>query len=131
TFELAGEIYGLETKYVQEVMAVPQLALVPGTPDYLLGIINVRGEILAIFDLSRLFGLPKHETNKRSHLIVFGDISSQFGFIADTVDEVRHVDISASRSGIALLGTATGDIVRGVTANAIIVLDGRTLLVDE
>jgi purine-binding chemotaxis protein CheW len=78
TFELAGEFYALETKYVQAIMAVPELSLVPGTPDYLLGVINLRGEVLAIFDLPRLFGLPKRETNDPSHLIVFGETSAEF-----------------------------------------------------
>jgi purine-binding chemotaxis protein CheW len=130
TFQLGGESYALEAKYVHEIMAVPELALVPGTSDFLVGVINLRGEVLAIFDLHRLFGLPIRETRQTSHLIVLGETNPQFGFIADAVEQVMRLEISALTSGIASSGIAADNIVQGLSTNALIMLDGRALLMD-
>jgi purine-binding chemotaxis protein CheW len=130
TFKLTGESYALEAKYVHEIMDVPELALVPETSDFLVGVMNLRGEVLAIFDLHRLFGLPMRETRQTSHLIVLGETNPQFGFIADAVEQVIRLEISALTSGIVSLGITAGNVVRGLSTNAVIVLDGQTLLVD-
>jgi purine-binding chemotaxis protein CheW len=130
TFQLGGESYALEAKYVHEIMAVPELALVPGTSDFLVGVINLRGEVLAIFDLHRLFGLPIRETRQTSRLIVLGETNPQFGFIADAVEQVMRLEISALTSGIASSGIAADNIVQGLSTNALIMLDGRALLMD-
>jgi purine-binding chemotaxis protein CheW len=131
TFQLAGESYALEAKYVHEIMVVPELALVPGTSDFLVGVINLRGEVLAIFDLHRLFGLPSREASESSHLIVLGETNPQFGFIADAVEQVMRLELSALILGIASLGIVADNIVRGLSPNALIMLDGQALLMDE
>jgi purine-binding chemotaxis protein CheW len=131
TFRLGGELYAVETKYVFQIMARPRINAVPRTPEPLLGVINLRGEILAVFDLNPLFGIGSHTGEETSRLIVLGEGQPQFGFIADAVDQVTTVHAAELISPMAPFGLIKPEAVRGVTAEALIILDGETLLGDE
>jgi purine-binding chemotaxis protein CheW len=131
TFSLAAESYAVETRYVREIMPVKDLTEVPLTSKFLLGVTNLRGEILPVFDLCRVFGLGTGHGEKTPHLIVLGETHPQFGFVADAVKQVTTLETPALTSCPASFGSAGHEIVRGVTADALIVLDGAALLADE
>lgn len=131
TFRLASECYALETQYVRRVERLAPVTPVPGTPDHLAGVVNLNGEILAVFDLRVLFGIARGSATDRTRLIVVGDDRDEFGILADSAEEVvslRNADLFASPGageGYGRLG------LRGTTRDALIVLDGETLLLDE
>jgi purine-binding chemotaxis protein CheW len=131
TFTLTAESYAVETRYVHEIMPVKELTAVPHTPEFLLGVTNLRGEILPVFDLGRLLGLGTRQHERTPLLIVLGETHPQFGFVAEAVEQVTTLEAPGLTSCAALFGSASHEIVRGVTANALIILDGRTLLADE
>ncbi|MGA9131499.1 MAG: chemotaxis protein CheW, partial [Candidatus Sulfotelmatobacter sp.] len=58
TFMLGQEKYGIELRYVREVFPMNELTLLPGTPPFVLGIVNVRGQVLSVIDIRKLFDLP-------------------------------------------------------------------------
>jgi len=131
TFRLGGESYAIEARYVYEIMARFQITAVPRTPEFLFGVINLRGEILAVFDLNPLFGLGAHTGEGTSRLIILGEAQPQFGFVADAVDEVTMLKSAELISPSAPFGLIKQVAVRGVTADALIILDGQALLADE
>lgn len=131
SFRLGGESYAVEARYVYQIMLSPPITIIPHTPDFLFGVINLRGEILAVFDLNHLFGLSSGPNQGPSRLIVLGKAQPQFGFVAEAVDQVTRIDASQLNSPAAPLGIAGREIVRGVTADALIILDGEILLADE
>lgn len=127
-FDLNGERYGIESKFVREVLRLTGFTPVPGTPDFVLGVTNMRGAVLAIFDLRRLMALPQqHGLTDLSRAIVLGTDRVEFAILADSTqghaivpaDEVRALP-DADRRTLQL----------GVTASGLVVLDGAALLSD-
>jgi purine-binding chemotaxis protein CheW len=128
TFQLGGERYGVETSCVRKVERPGAVVPVPGTPPLLLGVVNLRGSLLPVFDLCRLFGLATPPVTPSSRLLVLGKDEDEFGVVADTVLAVTTV-----RAGELLEppdGTAGGGHARGITADGTVVLDGDRLLGD-
>ncbi len=108
TFSLANEDYAIELRYVRKVVRNAEMMPVPGTPDHLLGIINLRGEILAIFDLGRIMGLPATSVTDRSRIIVLGDDRDEFGLLAAEVHALRTVRVDEVRESSARSWEAAG-----------------------
>jgi chemotaxis signal transduction protein len=78
-----------------------ELTEVPLTPELLLGVTNLRGEILPIFDLCRLFRLDTRQAEKTPRLIVLGETHPLFGFVADVVEQVTTLEAAALTSRVA------------------------------
>jgi purine-binding chemotaxis protein CheW len=132
TFTMGGEPYAIEIRFVRRVIrfAGVSLTTIPGTPDVLAGVINMEGEILAIFDFGRLLGLARASTSERSRILVLGTDDNELGLLADAAEEVRPLRIDAVLEPPCALEEVGRGILRGVTAEALIVLDGAALLRD-
>src|SRR5690348_7135358 len=128
SFQLKGEFYAIEARYVYEVMQPPEITIIPHTPDFLQGVINLRGEIFAVFDFNQLFGLGRSTIEDASRLIVLGNSHPQFAFVADAAEEVKTIHISELSLLTAPFASIRKEIVRGVTADALVILDGQELL---
>lgn len=92
TFSLAAERYGLQILKVQEIIKVPHITLVPKSPDYIKGVINLRGKIIPVLDLRLKFGMASREYDQRTCIIVInlisGDRPISVGIIVDSVLDV-------------------------------------------
>jgi len=82
-FVLGGERYGIESRFVCEVARLSRLTPVPGTPAFVLGITNLRGEILALFDLRHLLGVTADGITDLGRIVVLGVHRREFGLLAD------------------------------------------------
>jgi purine-binding chemotaxis protein CheW len=131
TFRLGDETYAIEAKYVYEIMTHTHITAVPGTPASLLGVINLRGELLAVFDPKSLFGLGPGTREAAPRLIVVGEAQPEFGFMADAIEQLKMLDAAELSLPVAPLGLLKREAVRGVTVDAVLILDGRTLLADD
>jgi purine-binding chemotaxis protein CheW len=130
TFTLADERYAIETRYVREVVRLTDYTPVPGAPEFLVGVINLRGEILAVVDLRKLLGVEQRGVTDLSRVLVLGGERAEFGVLADMADEVlalRTEEVHEPPASVAGIGR---EYLRGVTAAALIVLDGGVLLED-
>ena len=94
TFTLEGEVYGINVMQVQEVLRETEVAPVPGAPHYVIGIINLRGNVVSVIDARTRFGLMTKENDDLSRIIVIEASSHTIGILVDSVAEV--VDISRS-----------------------------------
>jgi purine-binding chemotaxis protein CheW len=130
-FSLSGETYALETRSVREVARFADFTAVPGASPFLLGVTNLRGEILPVFDLRRLAGIAPKGLTDLSRLLVLGEDREELGLLADEVREVKRMrreEILDPPEELAAIGRA---LLLGVTKDAVIVLDGAGLLRDE
>lgn len=99
TFALGKETYGLEILKVQEIIGLMPITKVPRTPDYVRGVINLRGRVIPVVDLRGKFGLEPHDDTSRTCIIVL-QVEGESGSVTTgiTVDEVNEVlDIASSQ----------------------------------
>lgn len=91
TFRLGDEVYGIDVLQVQEVLRLTEISPVPGAPDYVLGIINLRGNVVTVVDGRNRFGLPPKEADDASRIIVVDAFDKVIGLLVDNVSEVAYV----------------------------------------
>ncbi|MFL0250192.1 chemotaxis protein CheW [Clostridium neuense] len=91
TFMLQNEFYGIEIKYVIEIIVIQDISKVPELPDYIKGIINLRGKIIPVMDVRLRFKKEEKEYNDRTCIVIIqmGDIF--MGLIVDSVSEVVSI----------------------------------------
>jgi purine-binding chemotaxis protein CheW len=101
TFMLAGEEYGVDILRVQEIKGWDKVTRIPHTPDYVLGVINLRGAVVPILDLRRRFGLETIDFGPTTVVIVVrvmnGLTERTVGVVVDGVSEVYNVDAADSK----------------------------------
>lgn len=90
-FTLGREHYGLEIKHVTEIIGIQEITLVPELPDYIKGIINLRGQIIPVMDVRLRFCKPFREYNDRTCVIVVDIKGVSVGLIVDAVSEVHSI----------------------------------------
>lgn len=129
-FSLAGETHGVETCHVREVCPLKDLTAVPCTPPFIAGVMNLRGQILAIVDLRKFFDLPARGLTELNRVIVLRGGDDELGLLADSIDGVRTVAVSALQDGLPTLTGIREKFLKGVTGQLLAVLDGGRLLVD-
>ena len=92
TFRLDSEIYGIDVMQIREVLRSPEISPVPGAPSYVLGIINLRGNVVAIIDTRSRFGLPSIEAiDDASRILILEAGDHVVGFLVDSVSEVAEL----------------------------------------
>jgi len=128
-FELAGESCAIEAPAVRQVARLGEVTPVPGAPPALLGVTNLGGEILPVFDLRRITGASPSD-GALARLIVLGDGRDDLAIAAGAVHEVRTLDRAAIVEAPPSLPAAARAVVLGVTGEATVVLDAARLLGD-
>lgn len=130
-FSLGQEQYAIEARFVREVVRFADYTPVPGTPEFIVGVTNLRGILLTVIDLRRLFNIATMGLTDQSRVIVLGTERVEFGVLADTAHgHTGHAtdDILTPPGDVSGIGRS---YLRGVTRDAVIVLDGARLIDDE
>ncbi len=91
TFTVEDDVYGIEIAYVTELVGIQSITRVPGMPDYVKGIINLRGKIIPIIDMRLRFKKPQAEYDDRTCIVVMEMGDMPLGLIVDTVLEVADI----------------------------------------
>lgn len=130
-FLLAYETYGIESAYVREVYPLKELTPLPCTPSFVLGVFNVRGQILSVIDLKRFFDLPEKGLTDLNKVIVLGAQGMEFGVLADEILGVSSLRLSEMQASLPTLTGVREAYLKGVTSQRIVVLDARKLLYDQ
>lgn len=91
TFSIGTEFYGIEIKYVTEIIGIMPITEVPQLPDYVKGIVNLRGKIIPVMDVRLRFKKEPQEYNDRTCVIVVDIKDISIGLIVDTVSEVLSI----------------------------------------
>jgi len=130
-FTLASEKYGVPSKYVREVFPLKEFTPLPGVPSYILGIVNIRGQILPLVDLKKFFDFPLKGIGELNKVIVIQDDRMEFGILADEVIGTKAVyreDILPVPNTVSGIGEK---YLEGVTKERLIILDLEALLSDK
>ena len=135
SFELEGEEYGIDVLSVREIIRMPSITKMPNTPDYVDGIINLRGTVVPIISLRKRFGLWEREGDRNSRILVMDVGGNLTGFEVDAVAEVIRISSSDIQPPPGMLqGNAAQDCITGVINHGerlLIVLDLDRLFSDE
>jgi purine-binding chemotaxis protein CheW len=130
-FILAGERYGIEPAFIRDVFPLKTVTPVPFTPPFVVGITNIRGEVLSVIDLKRFFDLPDGGLTGLPKIIVLESKSMTFGILADTVNGTRSVPLDSIQPALPTLNDVRGKYLKGVTNDRMAILDGKSILCDE
>ena len=134
TFKLEEESYGVNVMQVQEVLRVTEIAPVPGAPHYVLGIINLRGNVVTVIDTRNRFGLMPAELTDNSRIVIIEGEGQVVGILVDSVAEVVELRESEIDSAPNVGNDETARYIQGVytrNGNLLIVVDINKLLNDE
>jgi purine-binding chemotaxis protein CheW len=129
-FSIGPERVAIETRYVREVVRVVDITPVPGAPDFVAGVTNHRGQVLCVVDLRAFLPAPAGGV-ARSSIIVLGVDADEFGVLADRADGIRQLPASEILRPPDTLDGIGREYVRGVTRDALLLVDGNVLLHDS
>jgi purine-binding chemotaxis protein CheW len=120
TFCLGSESYGVAVLKIREILRLPEVTPVPRMPDYIRGVVNLRGKIIPVIDLRRRFGMAGDDTGERAcivvvHIVLAGSQPTLMGLVVDGVEEVVNIqqgDLEATPDfGSSALGAQAGYIL--------------------
>lgn len=129
-FVLAQEKYAIEACHIREVYPLKRLTSVPCTPDFVLGIINLRGQICSVIDIKKLIGLPDTALTDSSKVIVVFHEDVELGILADKIIGVRKLLLSSIKDDL-LFDRGKGEYLSGVTLERVAILDIAKLLTSD
>lgn len=130
-FLLGSEHYGIETSFVREVHPLREVTPVPCTPRFVLGIMNLRGEILSIIDIRKFFDIGQQESDELSKVIVLRGATMEFGILADAVVGVRTILAKGVQVALTTVTGIRADYLKGVTREHLVLLDAGKMLADR
>lgn len=134
TFQLEEETYGINVMQVQEVLRYSEIAPVPGAPDYVLGIINLRGNVVTVIDTRTRFGLPTNEISDNSRVVIIEAEQQVIGILVDSVAEVVYLRTSEIDSAPNVGTEESAKFIQGVSnrdGELLILVDLNKLLSDD
>lgn len=130
-FSLSDEMYGIESDFVSEVYPLKDFTPLPGIPSYILGVINVRGQILAVIDLKKFLNLPEKGLGELNKVIILRNDQMEFGILADVVHGTQTIALDDIRAIPPTVSGIGEEYLKGVTKERLIVLDAARLLADK
>ena len=113
-FDLSGEAYGVSIAAVREIIRMQSITYVPDTPDFVEGVINLRGNVNPVVDLRKRFGLTVSGETDDSRIVVVDISGENIGVIVDAVTEVLHVAEDAIEPTSALMTTKDSYYIEGI-----------------
>lgn len=134
TFRLEEETYGINVMQVQEVLRYSEIAPVPGAPEYVLGIINLRGNVVTVIDTRTRFGLPTTEVTDSTRVVIIEADKQVIGIMVDSVAEVVYLKKSDIDSAPNVGTEESAKFIQGVSnreGELLILVDLNKLLNDE
>jgi purine-binding chemotaxis protein CheW len=134
TFFLDREEYGVDVRLVQEIRRITEITQVPRAPDYIRGVINLRGRIIPVVDLKKKLSLGEVETTKAGRIVVVKIQDRLIGMLVDGASQVLKVPVSSVEPPPSEVVERGGDYIRGVAKleeRLLILVDLHKILVLE
>jgi purine-binding chemotaxis protein CheW len=122
-FELLNEVYGVDIGRVQEIIRMTTITRLPRAPEFVEGVINLRGKVIPVVDLKKRFGLDGGGRSRSSRIVVVDVGQQTLGMVVDGVSEVMRIARSAIEPPSPVVTTVESDYIRGVAK-----LEGRLVI---
>jgi purine-binding chemotaxis protein CheW len=113
-FRIGRETFGLPISIVREIVRVPEITSVPNAPDYIEGVINLRGRIIPVVDLRKRFGEPVNEPSKKHRIVVVEIESRRIGLLVNSASEVLKIPPSEIEAPNNVFQEGELDYITGV-----------------
>ncbi len=127
-FLLSGEVYGLESSFIKEVLPLKDLAVVPCTPDFILGVINIRGQIFTVINPKKILKLSEKGISEFTKVMILSYDNKSFGIVADSILGNQFIPFSEILSLPYTKDSDKQEYLMGMTAEGIIILDGKAFI---
>jgi purine-binding chemotaxis protein CheW len=130
-FRVGRETYGVPITSLHEIVRVPEITAVPDAPEYMEGVINLRGKIVSVIDLRKRFGQPAPEFRRQNRILVVEQQGRLCGMIVDGASEVLKIPQSEIEPAPAVIAESGLDCVTGLgkcNGRLIILLDINKVL---
>ena len=134
TFSLGDETYGIDVMRVQEVLPLSEIAPVPGAPSYVLGIINLRGNVVTVIDTRMRFGMASRDPDDAARIVVIETADQVAGILVDSVAEVINVAAEEVDTAPNVGNVESARYIQGVVSRGedlLILVDVNRLLTRE
>lgn len=132
SFRLADENYGIKLDGAKSVARLSHITKVPNMPDFILGVMNLRGEIVPVIDIRYFFGIGHNTKNEEERIIVTDTLGSPCGLAVDSVDKTIDIDESAIQPPLPTLKGAVREYTMGQVEtedkNILILIDIRKIM---
>ncbi len=130
-FTVGRERYAVESRFVVAVMRLLDLVPLPGAQAPVVGVTRWRGDVLTVLDLRRIVGGAPRALDDLGKIIVLGEAAPEFGVLADTLDDLLHIDPAALYPLSATRQVELPGLLRGVTADGVHLLDAQILIAHQ
>lgn len=127
-FLLLPERYAFEGKYISEVLLLKEITLIPGTPPFVMGVINLRGKVVSIINLKSLFNLKEWGLTQLNKVLILKDDTMEFGIVADEISENKSIFLNTLSPPPVTLDNIGVEYISGITPDGLILLSARNLL---
>ncbi|HKK20378.1 MAG TPA: chemotaxis protein CheW, partial [candidate division Zixibacteria bacterium] len=114
SFKIGSEEFGVEILKVQEINRMVEITKVPQAPDYVEGVINLRGKVIPIIDLRKRFNLEIKEYDKNTRIVVVDITGNIMGMVVDSVSEVLRLPQSTIEPPPEIVTGINSDYIKGV-----------------
>jgi purine-binding chemotaxis protein CheW len=134
SFTIGQEEFGVDILRVQEINRMVEVTRVPNSPEFISGVINLRGKVIPIVDLRKRFGFEQKEKDKNTRIIVVELNGSILGFIVDAVKEVLRIPKSVTEPPPAVVAGIGSEYITAVGKledRLLILLDINKILLDQ
>lgn len=135
SFNIGEEEFGVDILKVQEINRMVEVTRVPNAPEYVDGVINLRGKVIPIIDLRRRFGMARKEKDKNTRIIVVELSGKVLGFVVDAVSEVLRIPQSVTEQPPSIVAGIDAEYITAIGKlenRLLILLDlDRVLNTDE
>ena len=130
-FVLANERYGIPIEYIAEVQPLRDVTPVPCTPNFVVGVINIRGSIYSVIDIRSMFGVPPAERTEATKVILVKGTGMELGILADDVQGAASVLLSEIKPALTSHAAAKEEYIQGVTQDMMTILNLDALMRDD
>lgn len=130
-FTLGKERYAFPSSCIREVFPLTDITPLPGLPDHVLGVVNVRGRILSVMDIRRLLDFGNVGLTNLNKAIILHHKDMELAVLADDVTGVYAVDMDQGQRTLPTLSTSQETYLHGVTTDRVVVLDAEKLLASQ
>ena len=113
-FDLAAESYGVDIGSVRELIRMQDITQVPRTPPFVEGVIDLRGRVIPVVDLRKLFGFGAEDVTKDTRIVVVDIGGQDIGVVVDAVNEVLRVSANAVEPPSSVITTADSEFLLGI-----------------
>lgn len=114
TFRLGDEIYGINVMQIREVLRHSEITPVPGAPGYVLGIINLRGNVVTVIDTRKRFGLAPGNIDEQARIVIVEVDTQVVGMLVDSVADVTYLKQSEIETTPNIGNEETSKFIQGV-----------------